>query len=508
MSCVIVVGSGVAGLVAALRATAAGHEVTLLTKAELSESNTRYAQGGLAAAVFDDDSVEAHIDDTMRAAAGLAVREAVEILCAEGPARIADLIRWGIAFDRSDGGYSRGLEAAHSNARVLHSGGDATGAALEWALVAAVRATRMTISEHIFVTDLCVRDGRVVGVDVREADGAITALTADAVILATGGAGQLYPYTTNPAIATGDGVAVALRAGALLRDLEFYQFHPTALALPGSFLISEAVRGEGAVLLDARGERFMRRVHPDAELAPRDVVARAIATEMAAQGGAPVQLDAVSLGADTLERRFPTITAATRAAGLDWTIAPIPVTPAAHYWMGGVATDLDGRTSLPGLFAVGEVANTGVHGANRLASNSLLEAVVFGWRVVDALDEPGRVWPMMPTRSILLEPDGRGDAPKRAELQELLWHSAGLHRDGERLAAASATARNWSAGEKLTVADHETANLADIARVVLAAASARRESRGAHFRVDHPFLDGAGAHHQSYSREARVHAHR
>ncbi|ERK69397.1 putative L-aspartate oxidase, partial [Leifsonia aquatica ATCC 14665] len=372
MARVVVVGSGIAGLVAALGASR-DHDVVLVTKGELSESNTRYAQGGIAAALFADDSTAAHVDDTLRAGAGLNVREAVEALCGDAPQRIRELIALGVAFDRDGDALARGLEAAHSSPRVLHAGGDATGAEIERALVATVLDSAVEIVEHAFLREVVVRDGAAAGVLVRTDSGGEREIAADAVILATGGFGQLYAYTTNPAVATGDGVAAAWRAGAAVADLEFVQFHPTALAIPGSFLVSEAVRGEGAVLRNARGERFMVDVHPDAELAPRDVVARGIAIEMAAQGGTPVVLDATALGADFLARRFPTIDAACRTAGIDWSREPVPVTPAAHYVMGGVATDTSGRTTLPGVFAVGEVACTGAHGANRLASNSLLE---------------------------------------------------------------------------------------------------------------------------------------
>jgi L-aspartate oxidase len=538
---VVIIGSGVAGLVAALRADAAGYVVTLVTKTELAESNTRYAQGGIAAAVFDDDSVAAHIEDTMVSGAGLSARAAVEVLCTEGPARIRDLIAWGVAFDRSGDSFARGLEAAHSSARVLHAGGDSTGAAIEWALVDAVRASGVRVIEHAFATSLLLDDDRVTGVELlpvpelaypeeaalrpsRRVEG--SKVEADAIVLTTGGGGHLYPHTTNPSVATGDGVALALRAGAVLRDLEFFQFHPTALALPGNFLVSEAVRGEGAVLLNEHGQRFMTVVHPAAELAPRDVVARAIAREMALQEGVPVRLDATALDAELLASRFPTIDAATRGAGLDWAREPIPVTPAAHYWMGGVATDLHGRTSLPGLFAVGEVANTGVHGANRLASNSLLEAVVFGWRVVDALDsvaEPASVAepveaPFDPSRrpqsgllraGTLSEHTATGAVEAtRTDIQSLLWNAAGLQRDGDTLDAAAETLATWNVEAASTVREHEDANLLDLARSLVEAASARRESRGAHYRSDFPNPSEKFAHQLSWARKAQIHAHR
>ena len=531
MPSVLVVGSGLAGLIATVRATDAGHSVTLATKAALPESNTRYAQGGIAAALFPEDSVDAHVLDTLRAGAGLCDPAAVRVLCAEGPARVRDLIRFGVDFDRDESGLTRGLEAAHSRSRVLHVGGDATGAAIEAALVATVRGRaasrparssaagrsggRMQILEHTMLTDLVVRDGRVVGAILLGADGALQTLEADVVILATGGAGSLYLHTTNPAVATGDGVAAAWRAGASVTDLEFYQFHPTALAVPGTPLVSEAVRGEGAVLRNVRGERFMLTVHPDAELAPRDVVARAIACEMAIQCGKPVLLDARMLGRELLERRFPTITAACLEAGLDWAREPIPVAPAAHYWMGGVATDVWGLSSLPGLYAVGEVARTGAHGANRLASNSLLEAAVFADRAVRALDFASSLLPVAPPaveppatfefdgdfvgHAAVLAPTigvsskisvelGMTHGFSREALQQLMWEAAGVHRSGAGLAAAAGTLAGWRAGgsASATIAEHEDRNLLDLARLAVGAALAREESRGAHHRADFP----------------------
>jgi len=504
MSSVIVVGTGIAGLVAALRAGRNGHAVTLVTKSELAESNTRYAQGGIAAAMFPDDSVQAHVEDTLRVGAGLNARRAVEVLCTEGPERIRDLIRLGVEFDRERGELARGREAAHSSARVLHAGGDATGAAIEAALVTAVRESAARILEFSFVKDLVLNDGRVAGVEVLDPLGRPERLEADAVILASGGAGQLYLHTTNPGVTTGDGVAAALRAGAVLADVEFYQFHPTSLAVPGNFLVSEAVRGEGAVLLDAEGRRFMYDVHPDGELAPRDVVARGIARQMAAQDGAPVLLDATALGAEFLAERFPGITATCLANGLDWGAQPIPVTPAAHYWMGGVRTDEWGRTSLTGLYAVGEVACTGVHGANRLASNSLLESLVFAWRAVGTLD---RRWAGLPDEASIgvAEPSFTASAVtvpvERVELQTLMWNGAGLFRSGDELRAAAERLAGWGApGE--SVHDHEDANLLDLARLVVGAALAREESRGAHYRSDFPETMPGFARHLEWARKA------
>ena len=433
----MIVGSGIAGLYAALLATddaATGGrdiEVVLLSKGTLEQSNTFYAQGGVSAVLAPEDaapgdSVAAHIADTLAAGAGLNDPEAVRVLCTEAVRDIAGLGRYGVHFDAAPGGGpALGLEAAHSAPRILHAGGDATGACIARGLVAAVleRAVldraghgRLRVETSAFVTGLLTgpddlaealpdelsqrgstppTPARVTGVAYL-AGGRPQELAADAVLLTTGGAGRLFARTSNPAVATADGLALAWRAGAAVRDLEFFQFHPTTLAaeeIPGgppALLISEAVRGEGAVLLDSAGYRFMPDYHPDAELAPRDVVSRSIALHLAATGAAPdspVYLDARGIeaarGAGFLARRFPTITAATLAAGYDWTTETVPVSPAAHYWMGGVCTDLRGRTSVPGLYAAGEVARTGAQGANRLASNSLLEGLVFGRRAVE-----------------------------------------------------------------------------------------------------------------------------
>ena len=500
---VIVVGTGIAGLVAALRA-ARTRSVILVTKAELGESNTRYAQGGIAAVMFADDSVGAHIDDTLAAGAGLNSREAVEILCAEGPKRIRDLLALGVEFDRENGVLARGREAAHSRARILHAGGDATGAEIESALVRAVLASTVQILEYTFVRELLIVDGRVCGVETVDTEGTVQRLEADAVILASGGAGQLYSHTTNPAVATGDGAAAAFRAGARLADIEFYQFHPTSLAVPGNFLVSEAVRGEGAVLLDASGRRFMADWHPDAELAPRDVVARSIARQMAAQGGAPVLLDATGLGTAVLAERFPGIERVCRAHGFDWSREPIPVTPAAHYWMGGIETDLWGRSSLPGLYAVGEVASTGVHGANRLASNSLLESLVFAWRSVDSLSEPWPASRVLPD-TVFAEPvTGTGEPFARAELQTLLWDDAGLFRSADGLASARARLAGWSAPSGVSFTALEDRNLLELASLLMDAALARRESRGAHCRDDYPDVDPLFARHSAFQVRGRL----
>lgn len=516
----VVVGSGIAGLTVALHAVEHGCRVTLVTKDVLEHANTRYAQGGIAGVMFADDRVEDHIRDTLVAGAGLGDPGAVRVLAEEGPARIRELIALGVAFDRDPaGGFVKGLEAAHSYPRILHAGGDATGTAIEKALVARLRASRVRVIEHAFLIDLVRDQGRVRGVELLNGErpavagspaaaGRREVLAADAVVLATGGAGELYAHSTNPAVATGDGIAAALRAGADVRDLEFFQFHPTVL--PGredasdpvardAFLVSEAVRGEGATLIDEQGRRFAFDAHPDGELAPRDVVARAIAHRMEGQDGRPVLLDATHLaGADEAERaaflarRFPTIDRAVRDRGWDWARQPIPVTPAAHYLMGGVTTDLVGRTTLPGLYAVGEVARTGVHGANRLASNSLLEGAVFGARAGDAIaaDAASGIWPdgRAGAARAAVVPSPAAEAPPftRRALQELMWDEAGLVRDEDGLAHAAAVLAAWRAVARTaqTEAEYEDENLLLVAGALVAAARARTGSVGAHFRRD------------------------
>ena len=494
---ILVVGSGIAGLTAALHAREDGHTVALVTKGALGDGSTGYAQGGVAGVYGAGDSAAQHAADTLAAGAGLSEEAAVEALVADGADRIAELITRGVAFDRdADGVLLLGREAAHSHARIVHAGGDATGAAISRALVTAVRRAPIEVIEHAFVSDLLVSDGAVRGIRLLVAgpsgNAVASELSADAVILATGGAGHLYAHTTNPVGTTGDGIAAALRAGAAVDDLEFVQFHPTILASGPAFLISEAVRGEGATLIDDDGRRFAFDSHPDGELAPRDVVSRAIARRAAAQGG-PVLLDATMLGAATLAARFPTIDRVTRERGFDWSTAPIPVTPAAHYLMGGVVTDLYGRSTLPGLFAVGEVARTGVHGANRLASNSLLEGAVFGARAAAAVGEP---WPASPPRRSQDSTDPApvpGDHRDRSErvpftrtaLQQLMWNHVGLLRSGEGLRHALATVRGWrgSTAAPRTVAEHEDANLLLLAEATASAALTRTGSVGAHYRL-------------------------
>ncbi|MEN9955882.1 MAG: hypothetical protein RLY34_689 [Actinomycetota bacterium] len=500
MKKLVVIGSGVAGLIAAVEASKT-HAVILVTKSNLAESNTHYAQGGIAAVTADDDSIAEHVADTLFAGADYCYEPAVQVLCKEGPERINDLIRFGVDFDKQGAKYALGLEAAHSHARILHAGGDTTGADISKALVETLRATATEIHEYTFVVDFEVKNGAITGVHLLDASGKHF-VEADSVILASGGAGQLYRHTTNPNVTTGDGVAAAFRAGAELADVEFYQFHPTALAVPGSFLISEAVRGDGAVLINNKGERFMQKIHKDAELAPRDVVARGIQAEMLSQGGQPVLLDATALGADFLNKRFPSINKTTRSYGLDWSKNPIPVTPAAHYWMGGVATDSWGRTSVKGLFAVGEAGCNGAHGANRLASNSLLESIVFARRAVQVLEE---TWPEHAASvrwketglftEIELEDESDSSIPKsarnvvdRVELQTLMWDKVGLARTGDQLIESRNELNKWRSADATNrlFTDWEDANLLLLSRAVTAAALAREESRGGHFRLDYP----------------------
>lgn len=490
---VIVVGSGIAGLTAALHASENGHEVVLVTKGGLGDGCTALAQGGVAGAYGPGDSAHQHAEDTVAAGAGLSDPAAVAALVGDAPARIAELVARGVAFDRSpEGRLQLGREAAHRYARIVHAGGDATGAAISRALVQEVGSARVTLLEHAFLVDLIVRKGTVVGTRML-VGGAVTELAADAVILATGGAGGLFAHTTNPDGTTGDGIAAAVRAGAAVTDLEFVQFHPTVLADGQPFLVSEAVRGEGAILVDDDGQRFMFDAHPDGELAPRDVVARAIARR-AAQQAAPVRLDATMLGATALAHRFPTIDRVTRERGFDWARDPIPVTPAAHYLMGGIVTDLDGRASLRGLFAVGETACTGVHGANRLASNSLLEGAVFGARAAAALDEPWRQVPaIVPREAVVDDADAIPIAFDRAALRRLMWDEVGLLRTDDGLRRALATVRRWlaAASAPRTVAAHEDAGLLLLAAETAAAALTRTASVGAHHRdpVSAPLLE-------------------
>ncbi|WP_432491132.1 L-aspartate oxidase [Kineococcus gypseus] len=507
---VLVVGAGLAGMTAALEAARTG-SVVLATKTVLGDGSSRWAQGGIAVAA-DEDDVAAHAADTLAAGAGLCDPRAVAALCAAGPAALRALLGRGARFDTdASGGFSLGLEAAHSRPRILHAGGDRTGAVLSAALALAVRRSGVAVHEEAFLVDLVVRDGRVVGADLllRGASGedAPLRVEAGAVVLATGGAGQLFSRTTNPAVATGDGLAAAWRAGAGLADLEMVQFHPTVAAVEEPFLVSEAVRGEGAVLLDAAGQRYMPAVDPRAELAPRDVVARATGRAVAAHGGRPALLDATGLRARTgapFARRFPGIAAMCAAAGLDPDREPLPVTPAAHYLMGGVRTDARGRTGVAGLWAAGEVACTGVHGANRLASNSLLEALVTGAAVAadvaavaaGADGAPAR-FPADEVVDLPGEAGVRAAHVPRRDVRAALWEHAGLFRDAAGLAVAAKlltpeeTPLDLAATPGAGRRAHEDANLLLVGRLLVTAAALRTESLGAHHREDHPETPGA-----------------
>ncbi|NYD21415.1 L-aspartate oxidase [Kineococcus aurantiacus] len=495
---VLVVGAGVAGLTAALEAARTGR-VVLATKTSLGDGSTHYAQGGIAAATGAAD-VPVHVADTLAAGAGLSSPAAVQALCAAGPGAVRVLAERGVEFDRArSGDWALGLEAAHTTSRILHAGGDRTGEAISQALAAAVRRSDVAVHEDAFLVGLLTSGGRVTGAEfhVGQESPHLLRVHAGAVVLATGGAGQLFSRTTNPPVATADGLAAAFRAGALVADLEFFQFHPTVAAVPAPFLVSEAVRGEGAVLLDAAGNRFMPAVDPRAELAPRDVVARAIATAMAEHGGRPALLDATGVSA-TLGRpfadRFPGIARMCAQAGLDPEHDPVPVTPAAHYWMGGVRTDAAGRTSLPGLWAAGEVACSGVHGANRLASNSLLEALVAGGTVVADIARGAAAARFDDEVTTVTSPAlPQAAHVGRRELQAALWEHAGLVRDEAGLAVATKLLTPQEEPVEILPGDldvpratREDANLLLAARLLVAAATARRESLGAHFRSDHP----------------------
>lgn len=493
---VLIVGSGIAGLYVALRARELGLRPTIVTKARLEESNTRYAQGGIAAAIGPGDRPARHFEDTVTAGDGLVDRAAAHVLTSEAPARIADLVRYGVPFDTVDGRISLGREGAHSRARILHAGGDATGLSIEEALRrraldAGIEAREQTVLR-------AVRPGtndEPTAVVSRPDGGQVEILEGGPIVLATGGAGSLYRQSTNPSIATGDGVAIAFRAGVLLTDMEFLQFHPTVFAREGAprFLITEAIRGEGAVLRDHLGERFLKTRGGTAELAPRDVVARAIQREILRSGHPCVYLDATKIPRNQLYARFPSVCRFLQAYGLDPSRDWIPVAPVAHYMIGGVATDLEGRTTLPGFYAAGEVASTGVHGANRLASNSLLEGLVFGERVARQLSRPAPGAPAVPDRLLLLpERRGRGEPGTPEQLDEVrdrLWDDVGILRTarGLRRAILALDRVSRSAGP----ADREdlpgpVSNAALTASLIARAALYRTESRGAHYRDDWP----------------------
>jgi L-aspartate oxidase len=498
----LVVGAGIAGLSAAICLAQVGR-VMVVTKEELAESNTAYAQGGIAVAMGGDEDVALHLEDTMSAGDGLVNREAAAVLVEQGPRRVEELLAWGTKFDREGGELMLTREGAHSRSRILHANGDATGKEIAVSLLRHVREMdSIELMEWTTGVDLLVEGGRVVGASLLDGEGGVRVMRAKAVLLASGGAGQVYSDTTNPAVATGDGIAMAYRAGAEVSDMEFYQFHPTAFSVAGAprFLMSEALRGEGAYLVNAKGERFMERYHPLLELAPRDVVARAITRE--GMDG-EVYLDMRHVKKD-LQARFPGISRFLAKYKLELRRDLIPVRPAAHYLMGGVRTDVNGRTSLPGLFAAGEVACTGVHGANRLASNSLLEGLVFGVLAAEAMKQGlgTREQGLGRREQAAGVPEAGGVMGEKAterwiaELRDLMWKDAGLLRDAAGLERAQrgldALAVTMPRGMFRRAL--EARNLHGVAGLIVAAALGREESRGAHYRNDFPERDAVARH--------------
>ncbi|MFH1559907.1 MAG: L-aspartate oxidase [Chloroflexota bacterium] len=492
----IVIGSGIAGLYCALLAQEHG-TVLIFTKGSIEDCNTRYAQGGIAAPVGSDDSPDLHMQDTLAAGDGLCDPHAVAILTREAGDRIQDLIRYGVPFDTLYGEIALTREGAHSVSRVLHAGGDATGKHIELTLAGLARMSRVTIMEYCLATEILVEEGSATGVLALDCHtGLQEEYRGRFTVLATGGAGCLFRYTTNPEVATGDGVALAFRAGAHVTDMEFFQFHPTALRLPGAppFLISEAIRGEGGILRNIHGEAFMAQYHPQGELAPRDVVARSMVEEMRRTGNDHVLLDVTHFPGGRVPTRFPSIYRFCLEHGLDVTQTPIPVAPAAHYMIGGVKTNTWGETNIRGLFACGEVASAGVHGANRLASNSLLESLVFGNRVVErtlAVENPSPEEPRTLEETLYTLPvrhPSEYPPTTLANLQSLAWSRMGILRDGPALDEAAATLASWQHAlpEPQDRSSHELCNLVLVGRLLAEAALLREESRGAHFRTDFP----------------------
>ncbi|GHH23901.1 L-aspartate oxidase [Streptomyces rubradiris] len=508
---VVVVGSGVAGLTAALRCQAAGLTTVVVTKARLDDGSTRWAQGGIAAALGEGDTPEQHLQDTLVAGVGLCDEEAVRILVTEGPDAVRRLISTGAHFDTDDeGDIHLTREGGHHRRRIAHAGGDATGAEVSRALVAAVRARGLHTIENALVLDLLTdADGRTAGVTLHvmgegQHDG-VGAVHAPAVVLATGGMGQVYSATTNPSVSTGDGVALALRAGAEISDLEFVQFHPTVLFLGADAegqqpLVSEAVRGEGAHLVDGDGVRFMVGRHELAELAPRDIVAKGILRRMLERDAEHMYLDARHFGARMWEQRFPTILAACRANGIDPVTEPIPIAPAAHYASGGVRTDAHGRTTVPGLYACGEVACTGVHGANRLASNSLLEGLVYAERIAADIAAERAAGGLHARVPVPVPQPGQPDHPllaaeTRFAIQRIMTEGAGVLRSEESLARAAGELQRLHTEARQALEENgktaepgvdtwEATNLLCVARALVAAARLREETRGCHWRED------------------------
>ncbi len=500
----VIVGSGIAGLYTALLARQLG-SVLIVTKGRIEDTNTRYAQGGIAAAIGPQDSPELHFQDTIAAGDDLCNPKAVGILVDEAPDRISELVKLGVPFDTVHGQIDLTTEAAHSVPRILHAGGDATGAHIEITLSKKVSQAEIPVLENCLATGIRLEDGRVAGINTTDSSGhSPTEFGCRYLILATGGTGQLYKFTTNSEIATGDGVALAYQAGAEITDTEFIQFHPTALILPGvpTFLISEAVRGEGAILRNVNGKRFMPDYAPDAEMAPRDVVARSIVYEMQKTVSDRVFIDASHLPAKLVTTRFPQIYRFCLEHGLDITRDRIPVAPAAHYLMGGVKINTWGETNIEGLFAAGETACTGVHGANRLASNSLIEVLVFGKRIIEriAREIPFSAGGAADNRFVLHLNGQKGPPalpPDRDMLQKLLWEKVGIIREKNGLTEAAGTLAAWhhslvQAGGRASL---ELKNLVLCGRLVAEAALAREESRGAHFRADFPESSPAWRRH-------------
>jgi L-aspartate oxidase len=494
----LVIGAGVAGLRAAVELATAGR-VVVLAKREVTDSNTQWAQGGIAAALSDEDEIGLHLQDTLNAGDGLVNPDAAKVLVEEAPERIEELIQWGTEFDRQGTRLTFGREGAHSRNRILHAHGDSTGREILRALYAKTKTLKnISVREFEFSTDLQVQNGRVTGIHLIDENGERRQLTAPAVLLATGGMGQLYRNTTNPGVATGDGVAMAFRAGAEVSDMEFMQFHPTALYLKNAprFLLSEALRGEGAYLRNLELERFMPKYHPLAELAPRDVVARAIVHELEISHGQDpvVYLDLTHLEPEKIKTRFPRIYATCLEYNIDITVDLIPVRPAAHYAMGGVRTDLNGRATVAGLYAAGEAAATGVHGANRLASNSLLEGLVFGARAGRAMRDELRETGRSDEGSSAIQSDLAGDSLSEAvirEIQDLMWKDVGIIRSGVGLKRATLHLDEIAprVSNPKTRRAHEAQNLHLAGFLVTRSALKREESRGAHYRTDFPEHD-------------------
>ncbi|MCL4325441.1 MAG: L-aspartate oxidase [Candidatus Thermoplasmatota archaeon] len=494
----IIVGSGIAGLYTAIKAYEFNKKVKIITKSTLQECNTKYAQGGIAAAIDPMDSFEKHFQDTMNAGAGLCDPESVRILITNAVDRISDLINYGVPFDTINGVISLGMEGAHSFPRVLHAGGDSTGSLIEKKMSDKIAETDCDISENCFVSEILVENNKAKGVTIYNKNKKeMETIYGANVVLATGGAGELFYYNTTPEVATGDGVSLAYNAGAAISDMEFFQFHPTALKHPKSvpFLISEAVRGEGAILRNTRMEPFMKSYHSMAELAPRDIVSRAIINEMKKTSSDHVYLDLTNIPKQRVISRFPTIYKTCSAIGIDITTDLIPIAPAAHYMIGGIKTNIWGETTIQNLYACGEVASTGVHGANRLASNSLLEGLVFGKRIVERAII-GYKWSnqnyaydkivSVTDKNIKLEVENK---PSIESLQKLMWENVSIIRNGTGLSDASGKISQWIqmiTEESQNYMSSQLYHMLNVAYLISSSALLRTESRGAHYREDYP----------------------